>query len=68
MIFSVTTLLHYFGPFVQRRLLVCKHDGGFLFQAEITHSRLLAVDRGLLGDFPTDVVPDPPTFQLPDVG
>ena len=68
MVFSVPTLLHDFCPLVQRLLLVCKHDGGFLFQAEIASSRLLAVDRGLLDDSPLDVVPDPPTLELPDVG
>ena len=42
--------------------------GGFLFQAEIAPTRLLAVDRGLLDDVPLDVILDPPIFQLPDVG
>ena len=68
MVFSVTTLLHDFCPLVQRLFLVRKHYGGFLFQAEIASSRLLAVDRGLLDDFPLDVVPNPPTLELPDVG
>ena len=67
-IFPVTTLLHDFRPLVQRLPLVLKHDGGFLFQAEIASSRFLAVDRGLLDDFPPDFVLDPPTFELPDVG
>ena len=68
MVFSVTTLLHDFCPLVQGFLLVSKHDGGLLFQAEIAPTRLLAVDRGLLDDVPLDVVLDPPIFQLPDVG
>ena len=62
------TLLHDFRPLVQRLLLVCKHDGGLLFQTELASSRLLAVDWGLFDDVPLDVVLDPPTFQLPDVG
>ena len=68
MVFSVPTLLHDFCPLVQRLPLVRKHDGGLLFQAEIASSRFLAVDRGLLDDFPPDFVLDPPTFELPDVG
>ena len=67
MFLPVPTLLHDFRPLVQRLLLVCKHDGGLLFKAEIAHSRLLAVDRGLLDDVPLDIILDPPTFQLPDV-
>ena len=67
-IFPVATLLHDFRPLVQRLPLVRKHDGGFLFQAEIASTRFLAVDRGLLDDFPPDFVLDPPTFELPDVG
>ena len=62
------TLLHDFRPLVQRLLLVCKHDGGLLFQTELASSRLLAVDWGLFDDVPPDVVLDPPTFQLPNLG
>ena len=68
MFLPVPTLLHDFRPLVQRLLLVCKHDGGLLFQTELASSRLLAVDWGLFDDVPLDVKLGPPTFELPDVG
>ena len=49
-------------------LLVCEHNCCFLFQTEIAPTRFLAVDRGLLDDCQLNVVLDPLSLELPDVG
>ena len=44
------------------------HNCCFLFQTEIAPTRFLAVDRGLLDDCQLNVVLDPLSLELPDVG
>ena len=64
----MAALLHDFCPLIQRCLLIGEHNCCLLLQTEITSTRFLAVDRGLLDDSPLYVELDPPLLEFPDLG